>query len=235
MSLVRLDNSAIRASAVFREPLLWWTAEAPLRFFRAMYGALSNILHIQTSDLAATAGATLADCSASLRIFGSSNTLTLRANALVADFPAIPAAQLGFVNTLILQSYDAIKNEFTELEAASINSNAAHYFKLIDEKQPQNLLDRTDQVWLQGLSGAHADLVVEPALRFKLVDKEGRWNGRVTVEKSEISASDIFLHREIQINNLIGLDSTTALFELVTTIDYRILDIAGLKLEETGC
>jgi hypothetical protein len=231
MNLVRLDNSAIRATAVFRDPLLSWTAEVPLRFFRAMYGALSNVLHIQLSDFAATPGTTLADCSASLRVFGSNTTLTLRPNALVADFPVIAAAQLQFANSLILQGYEATRSEFSELQIASITSNAAHYFKIADDAQVYDVLGFDSEAEWQKRGKAHTDIVVERGLRFKLVDKQGRWNSRVTIEKSEIATSDIFLHRELHISDVSGLDTARQIFELVSDVDNKILQFLRMKVE----
>jgi hypothetical protein len=72
---------------------------------------------------------------------------------------------------------------------------------------------------------------VERGLRFKLVDKQGRWNSRVTIEKSEIATSDIFLHRELHISDVSGLDTATQVFELVSDIDRKILQFARMKVE----
>ena len=55
MTSVRLHSSLIRAGAVFKVPILSWTAEVPSRFFRALYGALNDMLYIQPTDFVAPA------------------------------------------------------------------------------------------------------------------------------------------------------------------------------------
>src|SRR3989304_8381639 len=108
MTTFRPHSSSIRAGAGFKVPILSWTAEVPLRFFRAVHGALNEVLYIQPSDLVAIAGQSLGDCSAVLRIFGGSSTLTLKANAVIAEFPSIASDRVEFVNSLIYQGYQAI-------------------------------------------------------------------------------------------------------------------------------
>lgn len=231
MALVRLKSSFIRAAAVFKEPLLSWTAEVPSRFFRAMYGSLNERLYIQPNDLVASAGVSLGDCSAALRIFGGNSTLTLRANGLIADLPHILPDKFEFTNSVILQAYEALRTEFSELEIRSVESNVGHHFEIAGDGQARDILAVGDQTAL--LKRAHdiRDVVIEPALRFRLVSKDGIWRSNVTVEKSDLLENGIFLLREIVVSNLAGCETPQQQFDLITRIDLMIIEVVGLEFE----
>jgi len=143
MTPVRLENCFLRAGAVFTEPILSWTSEVPSRFFRALYRSLNNMLYIQPSDFVAPAGVSLGDCSAVLRILGGNSTLTLRANGIIADFPAISPDRIPFANAVIYQGYEAFIAEFKEIEIGSIESNAGYHFAILSDENVLNLLNES--------------------------------------------------------------------------------------------
>lgn len=234
MATVRLHNSFIRAGAVFKAPILSWTHEVPARFFRAVYGVLNEILYIQPSDFIAPGGLSLGDCSAALRIFGGNSTLTLRANGVIADFPGITPDRIQFVNSVIFQGYNALRTEFSELEIRSIESNAGHHLEIVGDGSAQEVLASDRNTALEGRARKIKDVVVEPATRFRLVGKDGKWNCKVTLEKSEIVKDGVFLYREIIVSDLSDCETTQQQFELVEHIDQAILALTDLAPETQG-
>lgn len=231
MTTVRPHNSFIRAGAVFKVPILSWTSEVPARFFRAVYGALNEILYIQPSDFVAPGGLSLGDCSAELRIFGGNSTLTLKANGVIADFPSITPDRIPFVNSVIFQGYEALRAEFSELEVRSIESNAGHHLEIVGDGSVQEVLAGDRNSALERRVRKSKDLVFEPAARFRLVSKEGKWNCKVTLEKSEVVNDGIFLYREIIASDLSDCETTQQQFELIEHIDQTVLTLTDLALE----
>lgn len=231
MTTVRLHSSFIRAGAIFKEPILSWTAEVPSRFFRAVYGALNEILYIQPTDFVAPVGVSLGDCSAALRIFGGNSTLTLKANGVIADFPGIAPERIAFANSVIFQGYQALRTEFSELEIGSILANAGHHLEVSGDGKAQDILAATSQAKLPKHSQEIPDIVIEPGMRFRIVGKDGKWNCSVTGEKSEVVQNGIFLLRELVVSDLTGYETTQQQFDLVERIDHMILDLVGLKFE----
>lgn len=231
MALVRLKSSSIRAAAVFKEPILSWTSEVPSRFFRAMYGSLNEMLYIQPSDLVAVAGVSLGDCSTALRILGGNSTLTLKATGIIADFLSISPDRIEFSNSVILQGYEAFRTEFSEVEIRSIESNVGHHFEIAGNGQPRDILAIGDHTVL--LKRAHdiRDVVVEPALRFRLVSKDAKWNCNVSMEQSDFVENGIFLYREIVVSNLDGYETPQQQLDLITHIDLMIIELVGLEFE----
>ena len=235
MTAVRMHSCSIHAGAVFKVPILYWTAKVPSRFFRALYGSLNEMLLIQPSDLIAPAGVSLGDVSAGLRIFGGSNTLTLKANALIATFPNITADRMDFVNSVIFQSYEALRNEFNELEIKSIEANAGYHFEITGEKKnAKDILDAGRHTELEKRAENVRDAVVEPAMRFQIVGKDGKWSAKVTVEKSELVQNGVFLLREIIVSDLGDYNTTRQQFDLVERIENMILELVGLNFEIEG-
>ncbi len=231
MTSVRLHSSFVRVGAVFKIPILSWTGEVPSRFFRAVYGALSEVLYIQPSDFVAPAGVSLGDCSATLRIFGGDSTLTLRANAVIADFPRIPPDRIQFYNGVIFQSYQALRTEFSELEIGSIEANAGHYLEITGDGKVEDVFTVVQNTALENRARNIQDVVVEPAMRCRLVSKDGKWNCKVTLEKSEMVTKGIFLHREIIVSDLSDCETTQQQLELVERIDQIILRLFSLEPE----
>ena len=231
MATVRLHHSFIRAGAVFKEPILSWTSEVPTRFFRAIYGALNDILYIQPSDFIAPGGLSLGDCSAALRVLGSNSTLTLRANGVIAEFPSITPDKIPFVNSVIFQGYQALITEFSELDVRSIESNAGHHLKIVGDGSVQGVLAGGRDLALESRAHKFKDIVVEPAVRFRLFSKEGKWNCKVTLDKSEVVKDGVFLFREITVSDLSGYETTQQQFELIERIDQTISALTDLALE----
>jgi hypothetical protein len=227
MKIVGIGNSFIRAAAVFSKPIFFWSPEIASRFFRALYVSLNDTLYIQPTDLIALGGQSLADCSASLRVFGGSSTLTLKANGLIAEFPTISAERLQFTNQVILRGYSAIREEFKELEIASVESNVGHHLKL-DDADGYDALIRTSCGGGILTELLPKGIVLQPALRFRVTSEDGIWSARVTVEKSEAAESDLFLSRELIITKLDQIGHPQQQFDVVTRVDeiiYRMLDL----------
>lgn len=229
MTEFSLASLSIRAAAVFKEPILSWTGEVPSRFFQVVYRSLNEILYIQPSDLIAPAGTSLGDCSAALRIFGGNSTLTLKPNAVIAEFPSIEPDRIGFANTVILQGYEALMKEFSELEIGSIESNVGYHLKLKDHAQVHDILTSDNQTALQKRAQNLRDVVLEPAIRLRLVSKDGKWSSRVSLEKSDLIENGIFLHREVIVSDLAGYESTQQKFSLIERIDFMVFELFGLE------
>lgn len=234
MAAYRLHSSSIRTGAVFKIPILSWTAEVPSRFFRAIYGALSEMLYIQPSDFVAPSGMSLGDCSAALRIFGGTSTLTLRANGMIAEFPSITPDKIGFVDAVIFKGYQALREEFSELEIGSIEANAGHHLEITGDNKTQDILAVGSPTELQKRADNLRDAVVDLGMRFRLVSKDGKWNSKITVEKSDVVESGIFLLREVIISDLSDFETTQQQFDLVRKIEFMALELVGLKPEEQG-
>ncbi len=234
MAAFRLHSSFIRAGAFFKIPILSWTAEVPARFFRAIYGALGELLYIQPSDLVAPAGLSLGDCSAALRIFGGNSSITLKANGVVVDFPHITPDRIEFVNSVIFQSYQALRTEFSELEVKSIEANAGRHLEIVGGSKAQDVLAASAQTELQKRAHVLGDAVVETGMRFRLVSKDGKWSSKVTMEKSEVVNNGIFLLREINLSDLSDCETAQQQFDLIKKIDLMILELAGLQTRGTG-
>lgn len=234
MAAFHLHSSMIRVGAVFKIPILSWTAEVPTRFFRAIYGALSEMLYIQPSDFVAPAGVSLGDCSAAFRIFGGTSTFTLKANGIIADFPSIMPDRIRFANEVIIQGYQALRTEFSEIEIGSIEANAAHHLKITGDSKARDILVVGSQTELQKRADNLLDTVVEPGIRFRLVSKDGKWNTKITVENSESVENGIFLLREITISDLSDCETTQQQVDLIRQIDLMVLELVGLKPEEPG-
>ncbi len=231
---VRSGDAFIRAGAAFKVPILSWTNEIPSRFFKALYHSLSEILYIQPSDFSAPSGQSLGDCSAVLSIFGGNCSLMLKSSGIIADFPNLGPDRIEWANSVILQGYQAIRSEFDELEISTLETTLGHHFAYSDERRvkeilssgkPQNQIDLTCN-----LAGA----IVEHGLRFGLIGPDGKWNTRVTVEKSNSVQNGIFLLRETKINNLEGYDTPAQQLALIDQIDLMALEVAGLKTDLMG-
>ncbi len=231
MTAYSLHSSSVRAGAGFKVPILSWTAEVNSRFFQAIYSALNEVLYIQPSDFVATAGVSLGECSAALRIFGGNSTLTLKANGVIAEFPNITQDRVEFVNSVIFQGYEALRKEFIELEVVSIFSSAGFHLEFTSDGKAQKILTAGSQTEIQNRAHNLRDAVIEPGTRFRLVSKDGKWNCKATVEKSEAVNNGVFLHREIIISDLSGYETTQHQFDLVDRIDLMILELIGLKSE----
>lgn len=231
MATFRLHSSFIRAGAAFKVPILDWTAEVPSRFFRSIYEALGELTYIQPSDFFAPAGVSLGDCSAALHIFGGNSTLTLKANGVIADFPSITPDRIEFVNSVIFQGYEALRTEFSELEVGTIEANAGHHIEIDDGSKDHDILAAGSHMELEKRARNLRDAVVEPGMRFRLVAKNGQWNSKVTVEKSEAVESGVFLLREIILSDLSDCETTQQQFDLIEQIDLMILELIGLKPE----
>ncbi len=234
MTAYRLHSSFVRAGAVFKIPILSWTAEVPSRFFQAVYGALSEMLYIQPSDFVATAGLSLGDCSAALRIFGGNSTLTLKANGIFAEFPSISPDRIEFADAVIFQGYQALRTEFSELEVGSIEANAGRHLEITGGSNARDILAVGSRTELLKRADDLRDAVVEPGMRFRLVSKDGKWNSKVTVEKSEVVKNGIFLLREIIINDLSDRGTAQEQFDLIRQIDLIALELVGLNPEAQG-
>lgn len=234
MTAFRLHSAFIRAGAIFRVPILSWTAEVPSRFFRALYGALNEMLYIQPSDFVVLTGVSLGDCSAALRIFGGNSTLTLKANAIIAEFPSISHDKIEFADAVIFQGYQALRTEFGELEIGSIEANAGRHLEITGDRKAWDILAVGSQTELRKRADDLRDAVVEPGMRFRLISKDGKWNSKVTVEKSEVVKNGIFLLREIIINDLSDCETPQQQFDLIRQIDLMALELVGLKPEAQG-
>lgn len=226
MTAFRLQSSSVRAAAVFKTPILSWSGDVSARFFQALYGALGEMLYVQPNDLVASGGMSLGDCSAALRVFGTNNMLTLRANTLMADFPNISPDRIEFIDSVILQGYQAFRSEFSEIEIASIEANAGRHYEIIDGSSAGDVIQAASNLRLQG---HFADVVAQPALRFKLVSKQGEWSSRATIEHSEVVENGLFFLRETNINDLSSYETVEQQFQLVERIDQMIIEMAGLK------
>ncbi len=234
MTAFRLHSAFIRAAAIFKVPILSWTAEVPSRFFRALYGALNEMLYIQPSDFVAPAGASLGDCSAALRIFGGNSTLTLKANAIIAEFPSISHDKIEFADAVIFQGYQALRTEFRELEIRSIEANAGRHLEITGDSKARDIFAAGSQTELQERAHNLREAVVEPGMRFRIVSKDGKWSSKITVEKSEVVKDGIFLLRENIISDLSDCETTQQQFDLIQRIDLMGFELVGLKPEVQG-
>ncbi len=68
-------------------------------------------------------------------------------------------------------------------------------------------------------------------MRFRIVSKDGKWNSKITVEKSELVKNGIYLLREIKISDLSDCETTQQQFDLIERIDRMGIELVGLKLE----
>lgn len=230
MTLVRSGSSSIRSAAVFKEPILSWTAEVPSRFFRAMYGSLKELLYIRPSDFVVATGVSLGDCRAALRISGGNSTLSLMANGIIAEFPNIAPDNINLANSVIFQGYEAFRKEFDEIEIDSIESSIGRHFEIVDSGRFQDFIATGEQTTLQERALKFDDVVFEAALRFKLIGKDGKWSSKVTVEKSDIGENYIFVFREIIVSNLSEIETTLQQFELIESIDLMVRELVGLEI-----
>ena len=231
MTSVRLASCYIRASAVFREPILSWTAEVPSRFFRAMYSSLNERLSIHPNDFVAPGGASLGDCSAALRIFGGNSTLTLKANEMIAEFPSLTPDGIELANSVIFQGYEALRAEFNELEIGSIRSNAGNHLEITGDTQVGSILCVSAPTALQQRSKNIRGAIFESALRFRLVGEDGKWNVKVTAERSELVNNGIFVLREVVVSDLTVCETTQQQFDLIESIDRMILEVLDLNFD----
>lgn len=231
-TVIRLDTSYIRTAAIFEEPILSWTSEIPARLFRALYSSLNEILFIQPNDFFAPSGVSLGDCSAGLRIFGSTSTLTLKANAVITDFPNVPADRVQFATTVIYQGYEAFLGEFREVKIRSIEAIASSHFEIHGDKRIEDI------VGAGGLSNLHErgsildEVVYEPGLRFRVVSKSGDWNCKVMVEKSDILQGGLFMHREFLLSDLSAYGEPRQQLDMIQQVDRMIFELMGLSIGE---
>lgn len=216
---------------MFKEPILSWTAEVPSRFFRAMYGSLKELLYIRPSDLVAATGVSLGDCRAGLRIFGGNSTLSLMASGVIAEFPYVAPEQINFANSVIFQGYEAFRREFNEVEIVSIQSNVGRHFEIVNNVQFQDFVAALAHTELQERALKFGDALFEAALCFKLVSKDGKWNSKVSVDKSDLGENYIFVFRELVVSNLVGFEAAQQQFDLIKNIDSMIRELVGLEFE----
>jgi hypothetical protein len=232
MTAVRLHSSSVRAGAVFEVPILSWTAEIPSRFFRAVYYALNELLYIQPGDLFALSGPSLGDCSVALRIFGGNSTLTLRPNAAIVEFPNTNSDRSEFVDWVVFNGYKALKSEFSEVVIGSIEANAGFHLEFIgDDTAHEVLVENSRHAELAKRAIGLAEVVIEPGVQFRLVDKDGKWNCRATLENSYLVENGVYLFREIVISDLSDYQTVEQQFELIHQINQNILAVVGLELE----
>jgi len=230
----RLDNAFFRAGAAFKVPILSWTNKIPLRFFEALYGALNKMLYIQPSDFSAPSGQSLGDCNATLSIFGGNSTLMLKPSGIIADFPNLGPDKVDWANTVILQGYEAIRSEFSELEIDTLDATAGYHFAYSEEKRIKEILSPGEPKKQIDLTDDHGSVTVEDGLRYGLVGFDGRWNARITVERSNAVESGIFIYREIKVNKLEGYETSTQQLKLIEQIDLMIFEFAGMKTDIMG-
>jgi hypothetical protein len=196
-----------------------------------MYNSLNKLVLIRPSDFVALAGMSLGDCSAALRIFGGSSTLTLKADGIIADFPGFAPDRIEFTNSVIIQGYEAFREEFNELGIKSIESSAGYHLEITGDAQAGSLLGANAQPVLQQRSQNIRDAIFESALRFRLVGKDGKWNAKVTAERSELpdlAENGVFLLRQVVVSDLTGYQTVRQQFDLISSIDDMIFEVLDL-------
>ncbi|MCP4315601.1 MAG: hypothetical protein GY789_06165 [Hyphomicrobiales bacterium] len=168
----------------------------------------------------------------SLRIFGGNNSFTLAADRMIATFTNVPVHQTDFVNSIILQAYQACLDEFVEIEISSIRSDANYHFEMTGKVSASDILKVDKSNKLIERARSVSSIVVEPAIRFQIVDKDGRWNCKVTSEKSELVDAGLFLERIILVNDLTDIEAPVKQFELISRIEKMIEEFLKLTLVE---
>lgn len=154
-----------------------------------------------------------------------------KANGIIADFPSVTRDKIDFVNSVIFQGYQALRTEFKELEVRSIESTAGYHIEIDGGSEAQDILVAGSQKELQERAHNLRDAIVEPGRRFRLVSKTGNWSAKVTVEKSEVAESGIFVLREIVVSDLSDCETTRQQFDLIERIDLMVMELLGLNPE----
>ncbi len=232
MNSVRAISCSIGSFATFEVPILAWNADVPARFFNAVYSALKGTVTIRPDDFFVANGMSLGDCKAGFRVLGGANTLELTSNSLVATFPYFGGDQAAYVDAIILQTYAAVLNEFSEIRVDSIRSDANHHLALTGGATARDLLAAGAVKDIEKRSKNSGLVEIEPAIRFRIVDKNSKWNCRVGVEFSEYVAGGLFTDRSIMINDLTGRQAPDQQFKLVRHIEGMILELLQLEYVE---
>ncbi len=137
----------------------------------------------------------------------------------------------GVADAVIFQGYQALRTEFRELEIRSIEANAGRHLEITGDSKARDILAVGSQAELLKRADVLRDVVVEPGMRFRLISKDGKWNSKVTVEKSEVIENGIFLLRELIINDLSDCETPQQQFDLIRQIDLMALELVGLTAE----
>ncbi|MEM7120729.1 MAG: hypothetical protein AAF563_05595 [Pseudomonadota bacterium] len=233
MDKVDLVSASARAGAIFEEPFLGWSPAIPTRFFKALYTTLNDEVSIQPTDLVGTSGNSLGDYSATLKIYGGSDTITLRPNGVLVDFPTITPDRINFADDIMLKAYNGFLGEFAEVKVTSVEANSSWHLRLGDGDQLSRILDLGTHPDLRVKSEAYSGHTLQPAIRFSLVDDNGVWSARATIERSVLTDANLFILREFALHDTSEFGVPEEQFELVRRIDNMILGKIGLNLENS--
>lgn len=229
--LVSLDSCGVRAEAQFKTPILSWGQDITRRYFEAIYAALDDTLVMKPEDFVITAGSSLGNCSAALHVLGTNSALTLRPDCIVASFPTVDAESAEYVNSIVRQGYSAVLQEFDNVEVESVSSSVGYHFVGGDARQLQGLIAASTSDDFVEKFTQYDGVEMSPAMRFKLVSKDGKWNAHVAMEASAKVESGIYLYREIALSDLSDLSDVESQVETLNGINALIFESVGLVVQ----
>lgn len=111
-----------RASFYFIRPIFDWREVFP-RFFKMVYECLGSQIRVQVSDFTgAAAPASMADVRARWAVYGGQSSVTLNADRLEFDFPALFPNDLQLVWHILRTFHDVFPTYFSDCQYDRIES-----------------------------------------------------------------------------------------------------------------
>lgn len=183
--------------AAFAEPV-FDLVTVPGRVFKSFYKTLNPKFSMGMSDLQSVGGASYADVSYKINLFGGSGTLTITAEGLQAIFQGLRTPEdIKTVTDCIILSDQALREAFPGTSIKSRQYTALTWLECEggSESVRQLLHNRGNQV----VPLAEGDLGAEKvsySLGADFTNDAEGWGGRIALERSLLDQADLYYRME---------------------------------------
>lgn len=165
--------------------------DLPHRFFKSLHGALGERLNIQASELSANASPQLSEVRARYNIYGGGSAVTLFADRIAFDFPAINGGDLPLIYEIMGTVHDNFPTTFPELKFGRAEVQDLSHLDLGSQDQVKAFFER---FVFQSVSDAFKDYPTQITYgpKFQVISEDGRFRSNVFVESSALSSTAVF-------------------------------------------
>jgi hypothetical protein len=193
---VKSLREASRVKLYFTEPILDWR-EVHTRFFQMVHKGFQGKLPVHASELSGVPGAaTIGDLRARWSIYGGSSSVTLFADRLEFDFPALAPSDYPLAWDILRTIHDLLPATLERWQYDKIESSAFEHLEIPAHVGVADYLERFMRSEINA-AFADTDVVAQPGIKFRLSSQIGSWDCELVMEKSLFNAAAIFIVRNV--------------------------------------
>ena len=199
--MVKIRSSKITVYVDFDfSPIIFEWHNVPGRFFEMIESALVPILGISNpNNFAVQPSDFIGEVAARYNIFGGSNSVSLLANKLTAEFPNVSPGDTELIIKILGAVYSGFCEKFSERQCSVVRVRLYEHANIIDGSKSMDYLSRYS-IPIENSELDELDLEIQPTGRFLVNSNVGGWSAVCMVEISDILKNTLFLEFEPTFN-----------------------------------